>query len=123
MNKKILVIEDEKVLNRAIQLKLEQKGYKAIPVFTAEAGLDVLKKERPDAIWLDLLLPGMNGLEFIEKIKLNKETENIPTIMVSVSGSHDTIEKAFQAGISDYIVKSQFPLDRIVERFGVIIKP
>lgn len=123
MNKKILVIEDEQALNKAITLKLEKGGYKAISAFNAEMGLEILKKEKPDAIWLDLLLPGMNGLEFVKKIKSSKETQKIPVIMISVSGSHDTIEKAYQEGISDYIVKSQFPLDKIIERFKLIINP
>lgn len=122
MNKEILIIEDEQALNKAITLKLEKGGYKVFSAFRAEEGLDILKQEKPDVIWLDLLLPGMSGLEFIKKAKSQETTKNIPIVMVSVSGSHDTIEKAYQEGVSDYIVKSQFPLDKIIERFDLIAK-
>lgn len=122
MTKTILVVEDEKFLRDLIILKLEKSGYRALPAANADEGLEILKKEKPDVIWLDLLLPGMNGLEFAEKVKSGEKTKDIPIVMVSVSGGADVIEKAFAIGVSDYIVKSQYNLDRIISKMQLFLK-
>lgn len=119
--KTILLVEDEQALNKAIKLKLEQQGYKVLASVKAEEALEFLKKEKPDFIWLDLLLPGMNGFEFLKELKKHEEWKNIPAIMVSVSGSADTIEEAYALGVKDYIVKSQFNLNRIVDRVKLLL--
>lgn len=119
--KTILLIEDEQALNKAIKLKLEQQGYKVSSFIKAEEALEFLKKEKPDFIWLDLLLPGMNGFQFLENLKKSEEYKNIPVAMVSVSGGPDTIEKAYELGVKDYIVKSQFNLNRIDDRVKLLM--
>lgn len=120
--KTILVIEDEKYLREMITLKLKESDYKVLPAESADKALEILKTEKPDLIWTDLLLPGMGGMEFIEKIKSDEATKNIPAIMVSVSGGPDTIEKAFAVGVKDYIVKSQLTLDRIINKIELFLK-
>lgn len=120
--KTILVVEDEQFLRELITFKLEKDGYKVLPAYDAECALQILEKEKPDLIWLDLLLPEMNGLEFAEKLKSEEKTKNIPIVMVSVSGGPETVEKAFAVGVSDYIVKSQFTLDRIIQKIKLFIK-
>ncbi|HEX8994351.1 MAG TPA: response regulator, partial [Candidatus Paceibacterota bacterium] len=68
--KRVLVIEDDRALNRAIVFKLQKKGYDVVSVFSAEEGLIVLESgKRIDFIWLDLLLPGMNGIDFLRKVR------------------------------------------------------
>lgn len=120
--KTILVIEDEKYLREMIALKLKESGYNVLPVESADKALEILKIEKPDLIWTDLLLPGLGGMEFIEKIKNDEITKNIPVIMVSVSGGPDTIERAFAVGVKDYIVKSQLTLDRIINKIELFLK-
>lgn len=120
--KTILLIEDEQALNKAIKLKLEKRGYKVLAFTKAENAIEFLKKGKPDFIWLDYLLPGMNGFEFLTELKKNDEWKNIPVVMVSVSGSIDTIEKAFSLGVNDYIVKSQFNLNIIINKVEAFLK-
>lgn len=122
MRKTILVVEDEKPLSDAIKRKLEKQGHTVIQALRAEDAIEILKLKKPDFIWLDFLLPGMNGMEFLEKIKSEKDTSSVPVVMVSVSGGSDNIEKALSLGASDYIVKSQFPLDKIIEKVGLFLK-
>lgn len=124
--KTILIIEDDVALNQAIKFKLEKCGHKAVDVFNAEDALKILgigtdstgspQEQKIDLVWLDYLLPGMNGLEFLEKIRTDEKTKDLKVIMISVSGGVATVEKARKLGIVDYIVKSGHNLNEIVER-------
>jgi CheY-like chemotaxis protein len=114
--KSILVIEDEPALQEAIKMKLEKDGVKVTAFSTAEEAGEFLKKEKPDLVWLDILLPGMNGLEFLKVIRENFSLKNLPVVVVSVSSSPEKIKKAFDMNIADFIVKSDGDLNSIIKR-------
>ena len=115
--KRILVIEDDRALNRAITFKLGRKGYEAISVFSAEDGLKVLEQGEPvDFIWLDLLLPGMNGFDFLKTIRDSQELRNKRVVVVSASGNEESERQAKDLGVVAYIVKSDYNLDDIIDR-------
>ena len=115
--KRILVIEDDRALNRAITFKLGRKGYEAISVFSAEDGLKVLAQNEPiDFIWLDLLLPGMNGFDFLKTIRDSQELRNKRVVVVSASGNEESERQAKDLGVVAYIVKSDYNLDDIIDR-------
>ena len=114
--KSILVIEDEPALQEAIKMKLEKDGISVIAFSTAEEGAEFLKKEKPDLIWLDILLPGMNGLEFLKVIREDLNLKDLPVVVVSVSSSQEKIKKAFDLNIADFIVKSEGDLNSIIKR-------
>lgn len=80
---KILVVDDETVFVKIAQAKLEAKGYEVITAHDGEEGLDKAKKENPDLILLDILMPRMNGYAMLSEIRKNKYTKNIPVIMCS----------------------------------------
>src|SRR3989338_1546783 len=111
--KTILVIEDEVALQDAISIKLKNEGLRCIQAFRAEEGLAFLDKEMPDLIWLDLLMPGMGGFAFLEKLRQNPTWKNIPVMIVSVSASQEKIRRAFELNVIDYLVKSQYELGDI----------
>ncbi len=122
--KKILVVEDEKALSKAIHLKFEQLGFQNIIVCDmAEDALVVLEREGDSIglIWLDLLLPQMNGVEFLEKIRKMERFKDIPVIVVSASGSPDTIDRVKGYGIHEYFVKSNYTLQEIIMRVPAIL--
>lgn len=119
--KTVLVIEDEAPLQDAIKVKLEKEGLRYLPALTAEEGLAIIKKERPDLIWLDLLLPGMGGFAFLEKIRKQPSFRNIPVVIVSVSASPEKIRRAFELNVVDYLVKSQYRLGDIVRRIQIFL--
>ena len=91
ISKTILLIEDDVALNRAIVLKLEQNGHHVISVMRAEDAFEVLKSEHSaiDIIWLDLLLPGMNGIDFLAEIRKNPEYKDMKVVICSVSGREE----------------------------------
>ncbi len=114
--KKVLVIEDEAPLQEAVKIKLGREGVDVIVARTGEEGLSLLKREKPDLVWLDILLPGINGLEVLRIIRENEETKTLPVVVVSVSSGEEKIKQAFSMNIVDYLVKSEYTLDDIVKK-------
>ncbi|SRR3989344_6070839 len=116
--KTILLVEDDIALNRAVSFKLDQKGHRVISVFRAEEALEALKSgySAIDIIWLDLLLPGMNGIEFLTEIRKNEDFKNLKVVICSVSGREESKSVARELGVADYLVKSDYELDTLVEK-------
>ena len=119
--KKILVIEDNGSLSKIIRLKLEGAGYKVLLALNGEEGLDVLKKFKPDLVWLDIYLPGMSGLEFLKKVRQSQETGSQKVIIVSVSGNNKKIELAEKLSVTDYYVKSNYKIEELIEQVNGIL--
>lgn len=117
IKKTILLLEDDVALNRAIMLKLEQKGHRVISTMRAEDALEVLASEHPtiDIIWLDLLLPGMNGIDFLAEIRKNPEYKDIKVVICSVSGREESKSIARGLGVVDYFVKSDYDINTLVD--------
>lgn len=114
--KKILIIEDDVFLNELMAKKLVEEGFDVIKAVNGEEGLELTRQEKPDLILLDLILPGMDGFEILEKIKEEPETSVIPVIILSNLGQREDIEKGFDLGADDYLIKAHFTPDEIVER-------
>lgn len=118
----ILVIEDEEALQDAIKRKLTARGYNVISAMTAETGLKFLDEITPDLIWLDLLLPGMGGFQFLQHIRKEEKWKKLPVLVCSVSASPEKIQQAFQLNVIDYIVKSQYRLEDIVKKVSDLVE-
>ncbi len=116
-SKIVLLVEDDKALNRAVTFKLEQKGFTVISTMRGEDALIELKKDpHVDVIWLDLLLPGMNGIEFLEVLRNGGETKDLKVVICSVSAGSDSKERGKKLGISDYLVKSDYDIETLINR-------
>lgn len=120
----ILIVEDETALLQAIATKIAKEGMDTVSCATAEQALDYLKNinEKPDVIWLDYYLGGgMNGLEFLEKVKANKEWEGIPILAVTNTATEDKVQKMMGLGIMKYYVKAENKLEDMVKYAKEII--
>lgn len=122
--KVILLVEDDKALNRAVVFKLEQLGHKVFSTMRAEDALDVLKDHftEIDIIWLDILLPGMNGIEFLAEIRKHEELKDLKVVICSVSGREESRDIAHGLGVMDYLVKSDYELTALIEKVLSYIK-
>lgn len=120
--KKILVIEDEEYLLKAVEAKLKHEGFKSIGARDAESGYDELVNDNVSLIWLDLLLPKMQGLEFLQKIRKNKKFKDIPVLIVSNLDDKEKIEKAFELNVVDYKVKAHTNLEKVIEEIKGYLK-
>lgn len=121
MLKKILLIEDDKFLRELMNKKLLTMGYDVITAADGESGLTMIKEAKPDAVLLDLILPGINGFEVLEKAKKDPETANVPVIILSNLGQSEDIEKGLKLGAKDFLVKAHFTPQEIISKLKDII--
>lgn len=119
--RKILFIEDEESLQKAMGDMLESKGYSALRALDGESGLMAAKKEMPDLILLDLILPKKNGFEVLSELKQDPATKNIPVaILTNLEGSAE-IEKALSLGATTYLVKANYKLEEFLAKIEAIL--
>ena len=108
MNRKllsILIIEDEPDIRQFISFNLKKNNYKVLTAINGEEGLTITKKHKPDIVILDLMLPGIHGIEVCRLLNKNKDTKKIPIIMLTALGQEENIIKGLEAGADDYITK------------------
>lgn len=115
--KKILLIEDEELLAKMYQDKFERAGFKIFLSRTAEEGIEVAKKERPDLVVLDIILPNNDGLYFLRKIRQEKsEIKDIPVIAFSNYDNPETRREAYTLGVNEYIIKANHDPEEVVSK-------
>ncbi len=105
----ILVIDDEKITAKSLEHFLRQKKYEVIAVPNAEDGLDKALSIKPDLILLDIMMPGMNGYQFLSLLKQEKATADIPVVVLSSLARESDILEGLEKGAVDYIVKPYSP--------------
>lgn len=118
--KKILLIEDDPVQSEFISRQLKSSGYEVLTAPKAPEGIELAKKEKPALIILDMILPGMHGLEAAIKLLSLPETKAIPIVALSAMTVPKFIEECYRVGIKDFLKKPCDPkhLLRIVERYA-----
>lgn len=121
MFKKILLIEDDKFLRELMSKKLITLGYEVVSAADGESGLVMIKETQPDVVLLDLILPGINGFEVLEKAKQDPEIANIPVVILSNLGQGEDIEKGLALGAKDFLVKAHFTPQEIVNKLKSIL--
>jgi DNA-binding response OmpR family regulator len=122
MLKKILLIEDDKFLRELMNKKLLTMGYDVTCASDGETGLVAIKESKPDVVLLDLILPGINGFEVLEKAKKDPDTASVPVIILSNLGQSEDIEKGLKLGAKDFLVKAHFTPQEIVAKLKTIIE-
>lgn len=106
---KILLIEDEEDIADLIKLQAEISGYKIVVEVDGLNGFLAVEREKPDIVVLDIMLPGMNGLDVCRKIKGNPELKNIPVIMISAKSEELDVVLGLELGADDYVTKPFSP--------------
>ena len=122
MAKTILIIEDDRFLRELISRKLTQEKFNVSEAIDGEEGIKKIKKEKPDLILLDLILPGIDGFEVLSKAKKDPEISSIPVIILSNLGQKDDIEKGMKLGAVGYLIKAHFAPGEIIEKIKTILK-
>ena len=113
----VLVIDDSPHMQQALRAVLTLKGYRALSARTATEGLAVLDQSPPpDLVLLDLMMPGMSGLEFLDVVRRDARFGELPVIVVTASDSHG--DEARQLGADDYLVKSRYSNAELLGRIA-----
>jgi two-component system chemotaxis response regulator CheY len=118
---KILVIDDDKTTRKMISLILKSKGYEVV---TAENGIDGLQKLGTGEVSLiltDMNMPYMDGIEFTKQVRANPEISHLPIVMLTTEADEEEKQRAYKAGVDDYLVKPATG-EQIVESMKKIIK-
>ena len=118
-HKKILVVDDEKPLAKALNLKLTHEGFEAKVAFDGEEALTLLEKENFDLIILDIMMPKVDGFGVMAELK--KRGIATPVIVSSNLSQGEDVEKLKKAGAVDYYVKSDVPIASVVERVKKVL--
>jgi CheY-like chemotaxis protein len=118
MAKKILIIEDEEIINELLAKKLTREGYEVFITRNGNEGMAAIKKEKPDLILLDIVMPEMDGFEVMEQIQKNEDIKNIPIIIISNSGQPVELEKAKKLGARDWLIKTEFDPQEVVDKIA-----
>jgi len=108
---RILLIEGDRTLLEITAFRLELLGYEVITLDTAERALEWLREQLPTLVIVDHVLPGIDGIEFINRLSNDTRTSEIPIMFLSTNGDLDDVQKAYNAGADEYLV---IPYDPIV---------
>lgn len=114
--KKIFIIEDDESLVRIMREALEDENYDLSLLLPSEATQKEIAKSQPDLVVLDIMLPGESGFDFLERLKKDSATKNIPVVILSNLGQDEEIRKGLELGAIDYIVKADFSIYEIVHK-------
>ncbi len=114
----ILVVDDEENIRNILEYNLKLHGFKVYQAEDGPTGLELAREKKPGMILLDWMMPGLNGLQVLEKLKADQSTEKIPVVMLTAKKMLADIVKTLYAGVDDYIVKPFEPeeLCEIVRR-------
>jgi len=119
-SKKIVIIEDDKILLKALNVELLGEGFDVVSAIDGESGLKLVKKETPDLVILDLILPKMNGFDVLAALKKDDATMNIPIVILTNLGEDENRRKGMKMGAMDYFVKSSVGIEDITTKINRI---
>lgn len=123
MKKKIVLVEDDKILSDTLYSGLQEAGFNVVKAFDGEEGLKLVQSEKPDLVLLDIMLPKLDGLTIAKSLKADQQTKEIPIMILTALEQPKQVSEALESGVYEYIVKSDFKLEEIVakvkEKLGV----
>lgn len=117
---KILVVEDEEILLAALREELEGGGYEVSGAVDGLDGLEKAKSFKPQLILLDLVMPKMDGMEMLQKLKADAEMRDIPVVILTNLSDYERISEALSLGAMDYLVKANYKLQDLLEKVSTV---
>lgn len=120
--KKVLIIEDDTSLAKMYQTKIiKDGGFDVVAADNGISGLEEAKREKPDLILLDIVMPGMDGRMVFQELRKDDNTKNIPVIFLTNLGSESEVQKNPEIGIMDYLIKADCTPAEVVRRVKMVL--
>ncbi|EKE25768.1 MAG: hypothetical protein ACD_5C00037G0005 [uncultured bacterium] len=120
--RKIMIVEDDIFIRDIYKVRFEQEGF---DVVLAENGLVALEKMQqglnPEIILLDIMMPGMDGIGVLKKLKENEQWKDLPIVMLTNISEKDKVNEAIELGIRDYLIKSHFTPSEVVQKINTLL--
>lgn len=120
--KKIMIVEDDSFVMDIYQTKLSQEGYEVLSAENGAEAIKKLEKEIPDLVLLDIIMPYVDGLQVLRKIKADEKLKNIPVILLTNLSQKENINEGLGLGADDYLIKSHFTPSEVLEKIKKYIK-
>lgn len=114
--KKVLLIEDDEFYAHAYQFGLKKAGFEVVMAHDGIEGLEKAQLEKPDLIFLDLVMPKKDGFQVLEELKNEEELKNIPVIILSNLGQEKDMQEIKELGAIDYFIKTNLSMDEIIKK-------
>ena len=115
MPKKVLIVEDDNILSKAIDIALKDEEFETMVAKDGEEALAKVKGFKPDLILLDLIMPKKSGEEVLTELKKDEETKHIPVLITTVKSEHEAISRCIALGARGYFIKAHYSLNEIVK--------
>jgi DNA-binding response OmpR family regulator len=119
--KKILLVEDDPLVSDIYKTKLEKEGFKVSLARDSESALNKMKEERPDLLLLDIVLPGAEGWEVLEKMRRDEGVKGIKVVIISNLSQKKEIEKGLSLGAIKYLIKANYTPSEVVKEIKKIL--
>lgn len=116
LSKKILVVEDDNAISQILLDTLTKEGYVALQARDGIEGFKAVVESQPDLILLDILMPNMDGMTMLKKIREKESSKKIPVIILTNLETLDSLNKALGHGAYDYLVKSDWKLEDVMKK-------
>lgn len=120
--KTILLVEDDTIISSMYKAKFEDDGFKVLTAQDGASGLELIKKEKPDIVMLDVIIPGLDGFSVLEEVKKDAATKDIIVIMLTNLGTEDDRAKGYKMGAADYLVKASLTPAQVSEKIKEFLK-
>lgn len=119
--KKLLIVEDDSTLHKALVEFLGAEGFEVVGAMDGEEGIEACRREKPDLVLLDIILPKKDGYEVIAELKADPELSSIPVVLLTNLGSLNDVEKALAMGATTYLVKADYKLEEVCRKVKEIL--
>ena len=117
---RILLADDDRFFRKAAEAILVRSGFTVMTAADGDDAIDATRRELPDLVLLDLIMPKRNGFDALVALKADAATSAIPVVVLSTLGQESDVSRALEAGAADYVVKSQLPLKELVRRVQAV---
>lgn len=118
----VLVAEDEKFMSNILRVRLEEAGFKVAVANDGNEAWEMLESVQPQVVLLDLIMPNMDGFDFLTKFRAEAKYQHIKVIVTSNLGQDEDRERVLKLGADDYLVKAEVDVDEIVARIKSVTK-
>ena len=121
MPKKVMFVEDDESFFNIFSVPLKMRGYEVAHVADGSRAMDAILQEKPDLVLMDIILPGMSGLEILKEMKENLDTKEIKVVMLTNFGNDENVNKAVEYGAEDYYMKYNVVPSELPEKIAILL--
>lgn len=118
---KVLFVEDDQAFYNLCSMELKMKGYDVVHVADGSIAVEKIRSETPDLVLLDIVLPGMNGLDILKEMKEDEDLKSIKVAMLTNFGMDENVNKAMDLGADDYFMKYNIVLSELPDKIGALL--